>query len=48
MNLSFYTQNWAGGTPTVLDSTQGIQSTGTYLDNKQIRQTDIDLLNYFK
>lgn len=48
MNLSFHTQNWAGGTPTVLDSTQGIQSTGTYLDNKQTRQTDIDLLNYFK
>lgn len=48
MNLSFYTRNWANGTPTVLDSTQGIQSSGFYLDNKQMRQTDIDLLNYFK
>lgn len=48
INLSFYTQNWANGTPTVLDSTQGIQSSGTYLNNKQMRQTDIDLLNYFK
>lgn len=48
ISLSFYTQNQANGTPTVLDSTQGIQSSGTYLNNKQTRQIDSDLLDYFQ
>ena len=48
MSLTFYNQNNGNGTPVILDSIQGLQSTGTFLDNKQSINVDSTLLDYFQ